>query len=581
MTLLALTPALSPSHPPHPPRERGARSLPRISSGIGMLLLTATSVGAQLGPPPVPAGNPLTTDKVNLGKVLFWDEQLSSTRTVACGTCHIPATGGDDPRSLTDPLAMNPGPDGVFGNADDVLGSPGVPLSDASGLYLLTTHFGLTEQATGRRTTSAINAGYAPELFWDGRAAGEFVDPVTKEVVLATGAALESQAVVPPVSDVEMGHLDRMWTELLTRIDDSEPLALAYQVPPPLIQYIAGRGYAELFEEAFGSAGITAARVGMAIASYERTQFTNQSPFDLYLSTGEVEVFTAQEQAGQNLFSTKSCSHCHIAPTLSDDLFHYTGVRPPAEDPGRFEVTGLDDDFGSMRTPSLRNVELRAPYMHNGRFATLEEVIDFYDRGGDFEAANKDPLVRELFLTQQEKDDLLAFLTRPFTDPRLAGELPPFDRPRLYTESNRVPVIEGGALAGTGPQPVALEPPLLGNPSFTVGVHDALGGANALLVIDGADPGLTPPASGDFAFESLVLDGVGPGNGYGSVSLAIPADPSLIGSEWFGRWYVDEGKSTAVSPLFRFTIFPSLAQSIIFLDGFESGDAAAWSAASP
>jgi cytochrome c peroxidase len=559
---------------PHPAPATAAAAL--------SILLTAVSAGAQLGPPPDPPGNPTTPGKANLGKVLFWDEQLSSTRTVACGTCHIPSGGGDDPRSATDPLAVNPGPDGVFGNDDDVLGSPGVPLSDASGVYLLTTHFGLTEQTTGRRTLSSINAGYSPELFWDGRAAGEFRDPVTDEVVLASGAALESQAVGPIVSDVEMGHLDRMWSEAITRLEASEPLALAHHVPLALIEWIDGRDYPDLFLEAFGTAEVTAARVGMAIASYERTQFTDQSPFDLYLATGNVDVFTEQEELGLNVFSTANCNSCHtLLPLQTDHSFRYTGVRPPAEDPGRFEVTLDPDDLGRMRTPSLRNVELRAPYMHNGRFATLEEVIDFYDRGGDFDAPNKDPAVHELRLTRQQKDDLLAFLTRPLTDPRLVDEQPPFDRPRLYTESGRVPVVEGAALQGTVPQPVVLEPPLLGNPSFTVGVHDALGGADALLVIDGADPGLTPPASGDLAFEKLVLDGVGPGNGYGSVSLAIPSDPSFAGSEWLGRWYVDEGETTAVSPLFRFTIFPSLGQSLLYVDGFESGSTAGWSAAVP
>ncbi len=556
-------------------------------AGLAALLATlvAAAAGAQLAPPPEPAGNPLTTSKVNLGKVLFWDEQLSSTRTVSCGTCHIPAAGGDDPRSLESPLAIHPGADGVFGNADDVFGSPGVPANDAGGLYLWNTHFGLTEQATGRRTTSAINAGYSPTLFWDGRAGDQFVDPVTSEVVLESGAALESQAVGPPVSDVEMAHVGRMWTEVLARIGESQPLALAASAPAALLDWLGERTYADLFAEAFGDGEITAGRVAMAIASYERTQFTDRTPFDEFLAGGN--ALTARERQGHGVFIAARCGECHLGAILTDHDFHYVGVRPPAEDLGRFEVTGLTEDRGRMRTPSLRNLELRAPYMHNGRFETLEEVVGFYNRGGDFNAPNKDPRIRRLFLSPAERNALVAFLGRPLTDRRLVREVAPFDRPRLYTESGWVPVVEGAGLPGSGdlvPRVVALEPPLVGNPSFTVGIFDALGGATALLVIDDADPGLETPAAGDFAFESVVLGGAGAGQGFGSVSLQIPDDPSLAGSEWFGRWYVEDtggGFDAAVTPLFRFRVFEALPQTVLFIDGFESGDVAAWSSASP
>ncbi|MCP3956345.1 MAG: hypothetical protein GY719_00685 [bacterium] len=549
------------------------------------LALLPGHVTAQLGPPPEPAGNPLTTAKANLGKALFWDEQTSSTRTVACGTCHIPATGGDDPRSLTDPLALHPGPDGLFGGADDVVASPGVPLTDATGKYLSSPTFGLTEQATGRRTISSINAGYSSSLFWDGRAEDEFVDPVTMAVILPSGGALESQAVGPLVSDVEMGHAGIVFTDVLARIAVSKPLAVALDAPAELLDWLRGRSYAELFEEAFGTPEITAARVGMAIASYERTQFTNQTPFDEFILGGD--VLTPQELAGRGVFVANSCDRCHELEIMSDHDFHYTGVRPPDDDIGRMEVTGLEDDKGKMRTPSLRNLELRAPYMHNGRFDTIEDVVEFYNRGGDFDARNKDPFVRPLMLTQQEKDDLAAFLKRPLTDPRLAGEEPPFHRPTLYTESGRVPVIEGAGLPGTGaivPQPVALEPPMVGNPGFTVAVYDALGGADALLVIDDVDPGLTSPISGDFAFESIVLEGAGAGAGFGSVNIAIANDPALAGTEWFGRWYVTDaggGGTEAVTPVFRFTVFEQIDHGDIFIDGFESGDVGAWTSSSP
>lgn len=551
-------------------------------AAVAAVLAIAGIARAQLLPPPQPAGNPVTAAKANLGKVLFWDEQISSTRTVACGTCHIPVAGGSDPRTAVDPLAAHPGPDGVFGGADDVLGSPGVPVNDAGGLYGWSTHFGLLPQVTPRRTPSSINAGYSPELFWDGRAQGEFVDPVTQVVVLPDGGALESQSVGPPVSDVEMANVARAWTDVLARITASTPLALAAEMPPALRAWIADRSYPELFEEAFGTPEINAGRVAMAIASYERTQFTNQTPFDQFLTNGT--GLTPQELAGRSVFTgVGQCDDCHQAAIMTDHTFRYIGVRPRSDDAGRMEVTGLPDDEGKMRVPTLRNVELRAPFMHNGRFATLEEVIEFYDRGGDF-FPNE---LSVLTLTAQQKADLLAFLTRPLTDPRLAQGLPPFDRPALYTESPRVPVLEGSGLPGSGglvPAAVALEPPMIGNPSFTVGLWNGLGGANALLVIDDQVPGLTPPGSGDFAFENVVLGGAGAGEGFGSVRIAIPEDPALDGRQWFGRWYVTDnggGSTHAVSRIFRFRTFASTAGLTVFADGFESGDTSAWSADVP
>ncbi|MCG8463165.1 MAG: hypothetical protein MI919_43335 [Holophagales bacterium] len=556
------------------------------------LVSIAAPASAQLQPPPEPAGNPLTPAKANLGKVLFWEEQISSTRTVSCGTCHIPADGGGDPRSATSPLAIHPGADGVFGGADDVLGSPGVPSNNADGSYHLSAIFGLREQATNRRTSPSVNAGYSPTLFWDGRAPDEFVDPVTQQVVLASGAALESQAVGPIVNEVEMGHIGRLWSEALARLQASEPLALATDVPAALGSWINGRSYPELFEEAFGTNEVTAPRVAMAIASYERTQFTNQAPFDDFLN-GNDDALTLQERAGRTVFLASSCDRCHSFAIMSDHDFHYTGVRPPAEDPGRFDVTGVSEDLGRMRTPSLRNVELRPPFMHNGRFATLEDVVDFYDRGGDFDAPNKDELIRELALTPQQKADLLAFLKRPLTDPRLAAEQPPFDRPTLYTETDRVPLVEGTgipiagapfALGGMVPQVVAIEPPILGNPSFTVGIYDAGASTQALLVIDSEDPGLTLPVSGELAFENVALQDPGSGNHYGSFSLGLSADPQYVGREYFGRWYLPgaaAGGGPAVSQVFRFTIFGENPEGVMFRDGFETGNTSRWASAVP
>ncbi len=511
---------------------------------------------AALDPPPFPVGNPVTGTKAALGKTLFWDEQLSSTRTVACGTCHIASNGGADPRSASfSARSTHPGPDGVFGNVDDIRGSIGVPLALADGSYKWSANFGLKEQVTGRRSMSAINSGYFTLLFWDGRASQVFKDPITDSVVLPAGGALESQVLGPPVSDAEMGHMGRNWNDVAARVAASKPLALSPSIPVALSTWISGRTYPELFTEAFGTSEVTPVRIAMAIATYERTLYSDQTPFD----RGDL---TAAEARGLQVFNQSDCNNCHTAPFFSHNEFENIGVRPATEDTGRFAITQRSDDLGRFRSPSLRNVELRAPYMHNGRLQTLEEVVEFYDRGGDFPGISRTRL-RVLRLTPQQKADLVAFLKRPLTDPRVAAETGPFDRPMLYAESMRVPQITGTGIAGSGghvPQVIAIEPPLLGNPRFTVGVYGGLGGAQATLVIDKNDPGAsaTVPASGSLARVVVPLTGTGAGNGTASATLAIPNDAALFGATLFGRWYVADPAALggiAVTPAFKFTIF--------------------------
>ncbi len=516
-----------------------------------------------LNPPNAPAGNAVTATKASLGKTLFWDEQLSSTLTVSCGTCHHPAEGGSDPRTVIgENRSKNPGFDNQFNTPDDVFGSPGVPQNNLDGTYSLNPNFGFGEQVTGRKAPSYLNAGYATGgLFWDGRAANIFRDPITNAVVLNDTASLESQILGPPVNSGEMGHGNRNWTQVAAQIQTARPLALATNVPPSLSTWINGRTYPQLFQEAFGTPEVTPARIATAIATHERTLFSDQAPIDKWAS--EIEPLTAQEDRGREVYLQAQCNACHGGEVLSDNNFHNIGVRPANEDVGRAAVTGSTDDNARFKTPTLRNVELRAPYMHNGRFATLEEVVEFYNRGGDFDALNIDrDLIRPLDLTAQQKADLVAFMKRPMTDPRVAAELPPFDRPTLYSETNRVPQIIGTGRAGSNgivPKVTAIEPPLLGNPSFTVGVSSALGGAPAVLVIDSTDLGVgsTIPTTGSFARLAVNLSSTG-GGGYGSVSLAIPNNPALINQTFYGRWYVtDAGAANgfAVSQAFCFTVF--------------------------
>ena len=516
-----------------------------------------------LNPPPAPPGNPVTAAKAYLGKTLFWDEQLSSTRTVACGTCHFSANGGSDSRAIVNNnRSRNPGADGVFGTADDVFASPGVISNKIDGTYDWSATYGFREQVTGRKSRSYVDAGYSNTLFWDGRATPTFTDPIGGGVVLQNGAALESQALGPPVSAAEMAHSTRNWIDVAVQISAVRPLALSPSIPANLKQWIDGRSYPELFQEAFGTSEVTPARIAMAIATFERTLYSDQTPFDQ--SVQQIGALTAAETRGQGVFNASRCNVCHAGTLFTDNAFHNIGVRPQTEDTGRFQVTGNANNIGEFRTPSLRNVSLRGPYFHDGHFATLEEVVEFYNRGGDFDAPNiNHNLIRPLNLSPQQKSDLLAFLRRPLTDPRVAAGSAQFDRPTLYTESSRVPQIIANGTLGSGaltPQVTAVEPPLVGNPSFTVGVSNALGGAQAVLVIDSNDPGTGPviPASASFARVSLPLSGSGAGQGFGSASLRIRDDAALIGQSFVGRWYVsDPGAAggVAVSPAFKFTVF--------------------------
>ncbi len=518
-------------------------------------------------PPPAPPANQLTAAKATLGKVLFWDEQVSSTRTVSCGTCHHSGNGGADPRSALSPASINPGVDGLLGTPDDVRGSLGVPFTNIDGTYTFGQPYGLNAQVTGRKTISYVNAVYSPELFWDGRATAVFRDPITNLIVLNNGGALESQAVGPPVSSAEMAHAGRDWNNVAATIATAKPLALSASVPPALNAWIGGRTYPELFQEAFGTTEVSPTRIALAIGSFERTLFSDQTPIDT--TNAGITVLTAQEMRGRNIFNTSSCNLCHSGPQLSDNAFHYIGVRPQNDDLGRFIVTGQQGNRGEFKTPSLRNVGLRTSFFHNGQFTTLEQVVAFYNRGGDFNAPNKNVAIRNLGLNGGQQADLVAFLRRPLTDPRVGSESAPFDRPQLYTESNRVPVITGVARPGSGgfsPSIVAVSPPLAGNPNFTISVSSAIGNSNAFLVIDSTDPGVgtSIPVTGSIGRFTAITNNTGPGNGWTSLSIPLPSTVAAVGRTFFARWYiVDAGAPNgfSVSRAAQFAIFGEATSS--------------------
>jgi cytochrome c peroxidase len=401
-------------------------------------------------PVPVPAENPITEDKRILGKILFWDEQLSSNDTVACGSCHIPSAGGADPRA-----GAHPGADGLFSTADDVIGSPGIVNLSSSLTPVNDPVFGFDTQVTSRAAPTAIGAMYTPDHFWDGRATSQFVDPedgVT--VIIASGGALESQAVVPILSTVEMAHTGRTWADVKTKLQGATPLALASNIPADLSAALAGNpDYPTLFAAAFGDNAITAARIGMAIATYERTLLPDQSPWDLYIA-GDSNAMSAQQLAGWNFLETSNggqrCLSCHTPPTFSDNAFHNIGLRPSAEDLGRENITGNTDDRGRFKTPTLRNSGLRKQLMHVGWITDNSDAIDFYNAGtadvtsnhsqfttdqSPLPGSGNDYTTAQLTPTDEaNQNDVAEFLANGLTDPRVANETFPFDRPTLRSE---------------------------------------------------------------------------------------------------------------------------------------------------
>ncbi len=410
-------------------------------------LICSTAVVGQLPPVPFPAENPPTEEKRILGKILFWDEQLSSDDTVACGTCHRASAGGADPR-----LGAHPGPDGMFGTSDDIIGSPGVARADLAGIPLMDPLFGFDVQVTGRSAQPVIGSQWAPDMFWDGRATSTFIDPQTGLVSIASGGALESQAVGPLLSDVEMAFEGRTWDDLVTKMESVAPLALGTDLPADVAAIlVGGTDYSDLFDAAFGSPGITAERIAFAIATYERTLVPDQTPFDL-------GTLTPQQEEGFAFLNNNNmvCLNCHVPPLFTDNQFYNIGLRPADDDLGRFNVTGDAGHRGRFKTPTLRNVGLRPAQMHVGWVMDVQDAIDYYNApawpGVDLVTGHTQftaeqsqipipgvppgaaPIYNDIFMPLQAQPAVIEFLTNGLTDPRVANETFPFDRPTLQSE---------------------------------------------------------------------------------------------------------------------------------------------------
>jgi len=260
------------------------------------------------------------------------------------------------------------------------------------------TSVGIGGQKGGRRAPPVSNSAYNPLQFWDGRS-----------------PSLEDQAKGPIANPIEMGNTHQVMIRTVTDIP----------------------GYVDEFEKVFGTRDVTLDHVANAVAAFERTVITTDSPFDRYVR-GDNKALTALEKQGLEIFNGKGhCTACHWGGNFSDGRFHNLAVTPtnPAKpDQGRFDATKDPADKGKFKTPTVRDVAFRAPYMHNGSEKTLEEVVELYDRGGRTGDPNLSPLVVPLGLSQKEKKALVAFMKRAMTslNPEVANvkPIPPSELPK-------------------------------------------------------------------------------------------------------------------------------------------------------
>jgi cytochrome c peroxidase len=351
-----------------------------LPAAAGLLWTSAQppAVGAQAVAPDATLGVPVLSvtdaraaERIALGRKLFMDRRLSPNGTMSCGMCHVPEQG----------FAVNE----------------------------LTTAVGIEGRSLRRNAPTVLNVGFNTSLFHDGRA-----------------TALEAQAWEPLLAIDEMGNRSR-------------------EAVSARIEQLAD--YAGWFERAFPGKGVAPDTIGAALAAYQRSLVSAGSRFDRWFYRGEPDALSASERRGYVVFRGKAqCTACHDIGArhalFTDDAFHNIGVGipagnrssaqvnvqlapgvetkvslgmldtlfgAPAKDEGRFEVTRTEKDRFAYRTPTLRNVELTAPYMHDGSLATLRDVVDYYDRGGDHNPG-LDKFMIPLFLSEREKEDLVAFM---------------------------------------------------------------------------------------------------------------------------------------------------------------------------
>ena len=312
----------------------------------------------------IPADNPLTTEGVELGRFLFFDNLLSANGQMSCASCHLPEAG------FTDKQATSKGVDGIAGK---------------------------------RSSMSLANIGFVNTgLFWDGRV-----------------KTLEEQAFLPVEDPIE---LHSSWTKVVAKLQ-------------------ANADYPTRFRKAFGiknTAEITKELAIKAIAQFERTLISDNARID-QIFRRDAQI-TDEEYDGYLLFFNAAgapdaqCGHCHTSPFYASNDFFNNGLDSAKtldmfKDKGRGQFTKLLNDNGKFRAPSLRNIELTAPYMHDGRFKTLEEVINHYASGGHY-ADNVDPFIpqiKQINMNAKQKRQIIAFL-KTLTDSTFVNN-PQFKNP--------------------------------------------------------------------------------------------------------------------------------------------------------
>jgi len=231
---------------------------------------------------------------------------------------------------------------------------------------------GIRGQKGGMSAPTVINRGYGQLQFWDGRA-----------------GSLEAQAIGPMANSIEMGHSHEGVVKQLRKIP----------------------GYRAQFKTVFGTEEFDLEMVAKAIATFERTVVSGNSPYDKFRS-GDKKALTAAQVRGLSVFVNKAkCDACHEGSNFTLNAFHNLGVgsQKATPDEGRFAVTKDPADWGTFKTPTLREIAKTAPYMHDGSLATLEEVVDYYDKGG-IKNKNLDERLKPLQLTAAEKKDLVEFM---------------------------------------------------------------------------------------------------------------------------------------------------------------------------
>jgi cytochrome c peroxidase len=298
---------------------------------------------------PAPSDNLPSADRIELGKMLFFDPRLSGSNRVSCATCHNPSLGWSD----------------------------GLPRALGEGMKTL-----------ARATPSLVNVGFNAFQMWDGRS-----------------RSLEDQAWLPMLETTEMHSTQ-------------EQIMVKLRAIP---------AYVSAFDKSYPGEGLTRETVGKALANFERTIVSRDSPFDKWVAGDETAIDDSAKR-GFALFTGKAnCAACHFGGNFSDQGFHNLGLTG-STDLGRYTVVPIPAMRGAFKTPTLRDVALGAPYMHNGSYRTLDEVIDHYNRGGDVKE-NLDPNMKPLGLSDQEKKDLVEFLQT------LTGTEPDVILPRLPPSS--------------------------------------------------------------------------------------------------------------------------------------------------